>query len=41
LLVGDSTKAFNELGWKPKTSFEKLVEIMVENDLKLEHSKLN
>jgi GDPmannose 4,6-dehydratase len=41
LLVGDSTKAFKELGWKPKTSFEKLIEIMVENDLKIEYSKLN
>jgi GDPmannose 4,6-dehydratase len=36
LLLGDSTKARNELGWKPKVNFEKLVEKMVENDLKLE-----
>jgi GDPmannose 4,6-dehydratase len=41
LLVGDSTKAFNELGWKPKTTFKKLIEIMVENDLKIEHARLN
>ena len=34
LLLGDSTKARNELKWKPKTSFEQLVEKMVKNDLK-------
>ena len=32
LLVADSSKARRELGWKPKTSFEKLVEIMVKHD---------
>jgi len=34
-LAGDSTKAREELGWKPKTSFEKLVSKMVDNDVKL------
>ena len=34
LLLGDSTKARKELKWEPKTSFEKLVEKMVVNDLK-------
>lgn len=34
LLVGDATKAKNVLGWQPKTSFEELVKIMVEADLK-------
>ena len=34
LLLGDSTKARNELGRKPETSFEQLVEKMVTNDLK-------
>ena len=33
-LRGDSTKAREVLGWKPKTSFKDLVEIMVENDIK-------
>lgn len=34
-LFGDPTKAKTELGWDPlKTSFEKLVQIMVENDVK-------
>tara|TARA_A100001015_G_scaffold30928_1_gene34462 strand:- start:13204 stop:14232 length:1029 start_codon:yes stop_codon:yes gene_type:complete len=34
-LLGDSQKAQNELGWKPKTSFKELVKIMVESDLEL------
>ena len=33
LLRGDSTKAYNELGWKPKTSFEELVGKMVKGDI--------
>ena len=35
VLRGDSTKAQEELGWKPKTSFEELVGKMVKNDIKL------
>lgn len=31
-LLGDSSKAYNELGWKPKTSFNELIKIMVESD---------
>ena len=31
-LLGDSTKARNKLGWKPKYSFDELVREMVEND---------
>jgi GDPmannose 4,6-dehydratase len=38
LLVGDSTKAKEKLGWTTKVDFSKLVQIMVENDLKLEAS---
>ena len=34
-LLGDSSKAQKELGWKPKTSFEDLIKMMVENDLRL------
>ena len=34
LLLGDSSKARRELGWKPETSFEQLVDKMVKNDLK-------
>jgi GDPmannose 4,6-dehydratase len=33
-LLGDPTKAKEKLGWQPRMSFEKLVKIMVENDLK-------
>lgn len=33
-LLGDPAKANKELGWKPETSFESLVKMMVENDLK-------
>ena len=33
-LRGDYSKAQKELGWKPKVTFEKLVKIMVEEDLK-------
>ena len=32
-LVGDSTKAREQLGWEPKTSFRELVELMVDADL--------
>ena len=39
LLVGDSSKAFAELGWKPKTDLNKLIEIMIENDLRIESSR--
>ncbi|HEY3425741.1 MAG TPA: GDP-mannose 4,6-dehydratase [Negativicutes bacterium] len=34
LLLGDPTKAREKLGWKTETSFEKLVEMMVTEDLK-------
>ena len=35
VLCGDSSKARDILGWKPKTSFEQMVVNMVDNDLKL------
>ncbi|MCA0452810.1 MAG: GDP-mannose 4,6-dehydratase [Chloroflexi bacterium] len=35
LLVGDPTKAKQKLGWEPQVSFEQLVQMMVESDLKL------
>ena len=35
LLLGDSTKARQELGWKPKTSFQNLVDKMIKNDILL------
>jgi GDPmannose 4,6-dehydratase len=33
LLIGDSTKAQQQLGWKPTVTFEQLVALMVEADL--------
>jgi GDPmannose 4,6-dehydratase len=32
ILLGDPTKAYNELGWKSETSFDELVKLMVEHD---------
>ena len=34
-LVGDYSKAREKLGWQPRTSFEDLVQLMVEHDLEL------
>ena len=34
-LKGDYSKIKNKLGWQPKTSFEDMIKIMVNNDLKL------
>jgi GDPmannose 4,6-dehydratase len=35
LLIGDSSKARQKLGWKPKTSFAQLVKEMVAGDLEI------
>jgi GDPmannose 4,6-dehydratase len=40
-LVGDATKAQEILGWKPKTNWKKLAEIMVDADIKLLNDKLS
>ncbi len=40
LLIGDPAKAGKVLGWKPETSFEELVRMMVEADLKLLHGQV-
>jgi GDPmannose 4,6-dehydratase len=34
-LQGDPSKATKQLGWKPKTSFKELVQLMMESDLEL------
>jgi GDPmannose 4,6-dehydratase len=34
LLIGDSTKARQKLGWEPSVTFPELVQLMVEADLK-------
>ena len=33
LLIGDASKAYQKLGWKPRVKFEELVGMMVESDL--------
>lgn len=35
LLIGDASKARRVLNWKPRTSFQELVRLMVESDLEL------
>ena len=34
-LIGDSSKAERDLGWKPQTSFEELIRLMTRSDLEL------
>ena len=33
LLIGDPTKAKEELGWKPQVTFEQMIQMMVESDI--------
>ena len=40
-LLGDSSKAFEKLGWSPKISFEELVSQMVKEDLRLTKIECN
>ena len=35
ILCGDSSKARNKLEWRPKVSFDQLIDIMIESDMKL------
>jgi GDPmannose 4,6-dehydratase len=42
ILIGDSSKAEKLLGWKAKTTFDELVRIMVEADIKyVKHPELD
>lgn len=41
LLVGDPSKAMNQLNWKPSIDFEGLVKLMVEAELELEKERDN
>ena len=34
-LIGDASKAKRQMGWEPRTSFEELIRLMVDADLKL------
>ena len=40
LLVGDASKAKRILGWEPSTTFNQLVNIMVQNDLRIERQSI-
>ena len=40
ILLGDPTKAKEQLGWKPKVSFGGLIDMMIESDLQLAHKEL-
>ncbi len=39
LLIGDASKAKEKLGWTPKVTFNELVQMMYENDLKEESDR--
>lgn len=39
LLIGDASKAKEQLGWEPEVSFSQLVKMMVEHDLEVEAAK--
>ncbi|MEV0677048.1 GDP-mannose 4,6-dehydratase [Actinosynnema sp. NPDC050436] len=39
LLVGDASKAHEQLGWKPEVAFDELVSMMVDHDLDVEARK--
>lgn len=34
--IGDASKAFEKLGWKPKVGFEEMIKVMVMNDIERE-----
>ncbi len=40
-LCGDATKIYNTLGWKPKTNFENMVKLMIQNDYDIEKKNAN
>jgi GDPmannose 4,6-dehydratase len=41
LVVGDASKARRVLGWEPSVTFEQLIHMMVENDLRIETERLH
>ena len=41
LLVGDSSLAKEKMGWEPEVTFEELIKMMVDNDLKILKAKHN
>jgi GDPmannose 4,6-dehydratase len=41
ILIGDPTKAYEKLGWKPKVQLPELVKMMVYNDFKLAEKEIH
>ena len=41
VLIGDASKAANELGWEPKTTLEQLCQMMVEADIRRNHAGIS
>ena len=41
LLIGDPSYAKEKLGWETKTTFEELVQMMVESDMKIVQEAVN
>ena len=39
-LLGDASKAFADMGWRPRTGFRELVELMVDADMALLEDEL-
>jgi len=39
LLIGDPSKAKEQLGWEPEVDFPTLINMMVDNDLAIEAAK--
>jgi GDPmannose 4,6-dehydratase len=39
VLIGDASKARNQLGWEPTLDFQTLIKVMVDHDLELEARK--
>lgn len=40
-LIGNASKAKSKLGWQPQVSFKELIQMMVENDLRIEGEGVN
>jgi GDPmannose 4,6-dehydratase len=41
MLIGDPTKAREKLGWKPRVSFQEMIHMMVDSDLKIVQEQID
>ena len=41
LLIGDAAKAREKLGWETRVTFEEMIRMMVDNDLKMVQEKID